>query len=187
MNEERRFYVYAYLRSRASKNGNAGTPYYIGKGSGDRAYQQHNVPVPKDKNNIVFLGWNMTEADALQAEMLLIYRHGRIDLCTGCLRNLTDGGEGQSGRTFSEDTRRKMSEAAKARPSNRKGKSCSDEHRRRVSEAKLGVRNGFYGKNHSEESKCKIAAARTGTTHSDETRRKISEGLQRRKQRKEAA
>jgi hypothetical protein len=90
------FYVYLYLRARASKHGSLGSPYYVGKGKGYRVYRasNHYVPVPSNKKNIVKVSEGMTERDALQSEMLLIHRYGRVDLGTGCLNNMTDGGDG---------------------------------------------------------------------------------------------
>ena len=108
------YYVYFYLRSRDSAIGKAGIPYYVGKGKGRRAYRKSRlVPVPKDKNNIVFVLNNLTEEQAFQNEIDFISWYGRVNLGNGILRNLTDGGEGPSGAIRSEDYKRKMSELMK--------------------------------------------------------------------------
>ena len=94
-----RFYVYMYLRSKDSKSGKAGTPYYSGKGCDNRAYKHHKGEIrpPKDKSLIVFPERNLSEIGAFAIERRLIEWYGRIDLGTGTLRNKTDGGEGSTG------------------------------------------------------------------------------------------
>ena len=104
-----RFYVYAYLRSRDSETGKAGTPYYIGKGNNRRAWTDHGaMPVPKDKKFIVILERNLSEIGALAIERRLINLWGRVSNQTGILRNLCDGGQGVTGHIHSEETRAKM-------------------------------------------------------------------------------
>jgi hypothetical protein len=84
------YYTYAYLREDR-------TPYYIGKGKGDRIYStcRRNKP-PKDKSRIILLKQNLTEEEAFKYERYMIAVFGRKDNGTGILRNLTNGGEGAS-------------------------------------------------------------------------------------------
>lgn len=93
------YYVYAYLRATDSKTAPQGTPYYIGKGCGKRAWGKHHFKIPNNLKNIVIIEGNLSEIGALALERRLIRWYGRKDLGTGILRNMTDGGEGTTGVT----------------------------------------------------------------------------------------
>ena len=110
--DPRRFYVYAYLRSKDSDRGAKYSPYYIGKGCGDRAFDKYGrtVPAPVDNSYIVFVQEGLTETEAFSLEVHCIQSYGRIDLDNGILRNRTDGGEGISGLSHSQETKNKMSQ-----------------------------------------------------------------------------
>ena len=106
------FYIYFYLRSKDSINGKAGTPYYVGKGSGRRAWSPHNINIPDDPENIIIQEYDISEPWAFIQERYFIRWFGRIDNGTGILRNLTDGGEGPSGCISTDITRERKSKSA---------------------------------------------------------------------------
>ena len=101
-----RFYTYAYLREDK-------TPYYIGKGQGNRAYNKNRrVRPPKYKSKIIFLKQNLTEEEAFKHEIYMIAVLGRKDLGTGILHNRTDGGEGVSNQGTPEQRSEKARKSA---------------------------------------------------------------------------
>jgi len=166
------YYTYAYLRE-------DGTPYYIGKGKGHRAYVNHYrekrncISVPKDKSRIIFLKKNLNEEEAFKHEIYMIDVLGRKDLGTGILRNKTNGGEGASGVVVSEATREKhrqnglnqTEEKKKAIGDALRGKKISEEHKQNIRETILSAdRSHIYEANRQRM---------LGTTPSKETRDKI--------------
>lgn len=113
------FYVYAYYEKRVAD------PFYVGKGHGNRAFEHLEEcnrrkrtlfydklrTLVNDDIEIAFLETELSESEALSREMDFIAYFGRRNLRTGCLLNLTDGGEGQSGRIVSPATRALISKS----------------------------------------------------------------------------
>ena len=176
------YYTYAYLREDR-------TPYYIGKGKGNRIYSTHKrIKPPKDKSRIIYLKQNLTEQEAFRHEIYMIAVFGRKDLGTGILRNRTDGGEGASGCIPSEESRKKMSgkirseEHRKKLSESNKNKTHSEETRKRMSDAHKGKilseetkkRMGVAKKNPSEETRRKISEVHKGKILTEEHRRNIA-------------
>jgi len=172
-----------------------GTPYYIGKGKGNRINDPNhtmNLPLVERRK---YLKTNLTEEESFNHEVYMIHVLGRKDTGTGILRNLTDGGDGCTGNIVSVETREKLSKL-------KKGKKFSEEHKNNISKSLTGLKRPeefknklsktlkkqyslkerkptFEGKKHSKESKEKISNSNKGRKVSEETRRRISEGVKR--------
>lgn len=115
-------------------------------------------------------------ADGLRPEAFAIERHetegaafgAERDLISyfryvGCrLTNLTNGGEGVSGRVVTEDTRRRLSALFRGRATAKtttRGRTMSLEARRKMSAAKLGRPSARKDFRHSDESRTRMSAS----------------------------
>lgn len=173
MTKEKRFYTYAYLRI-------DGTPYYIGKGTGNRAYRDSGKPcnIPSSRDRIIILKNNLFEEDAFKHEKYMIFVFGRKDIGTGILRNRSNGGGNPAeGHVVTEETRKKISEKLK-------GNVLSEEVRKKISEAGMGrivtedtrKKISLKSKNRKRED-WEIERLRTlnlGRKTSEETKKKLS-------------
>jgi hypothetical protein len=200
----RKFYAYLWLREN-------GTPYYVGKGFGRRAFK--SVPghrPPKDTSRIVILT-RVSERAAIETEIEMVHNWGRRDIGTGRLYNRTDGGEGKSGYTLSEETRAKIGEGnrGKRRSSEtrmllslaRQGRKASLNTRKKLSAMRQGhvvspecraklsaimkmnekVRTSRLGHHNTAEHNANISAGKIGHSVSSETRQKIRETMARKR------
>jgi len=161
------YYIYIYLDSRKHGKYRYGEyefdyePFYVGKGKGRRYKRTDNRRSNYFKNKInkikeyglepiiIKIKESLNERESFILESKLINLIGRKDLNKGPLINLTDGGEGTSGRIVSEETRKKKS----------------------------GENHPMFGKHHSEETKRKQSESHIGKRHSNITKEKISKKL----------
>lgn len=95
----------------------------------------------------------ITIEDARNVEIGMICDYGRVDLGTGILVNMSDGGESNKGYAGTW-----------------LGKNLSEKHKEKLRQAKLGKKRGP----HSEETKLKISQKHIGKIVSEETKQKLS-------------
>ena len=157
----KQYYVYIHRR------GDNNEVFYVGKGKGRRC-KRHESRSNYWRNiynkygvNCEIVGNSLTEHEALLLEKTLVRHFGRIDLGTGCLVNLTDGGDGASNIIVTEETRKRLAEIWRGR----KHKESS----------KLLIGLGNKGKVLSDETKAKLSASRTGSKWSSDQRKIILE------------
>jgi hypothetical protein len=125
------YYTYAYLRENR-------TPYYIGKGKGNRWTSKtgKNCIPPKDKSRIIKLKQNLTEEEAFRHEIYMIAVFGKKCNGTGILMNIADGGNappvhyGENSPTKRPEVRAKIGAANKI---SLKGKKIPEEVRQKQS------------------------------------------------------
>lgn len=141
------YYVYAYIRK-------DGTPYYIGKGKGRRAYAKHLTVALPPKSRIIILEKNLSEVGALAIERRLIAWWGRKNVGTGILYNRTEGGDGVHGNIV------------------RKGYTLTDEHRQKIAESKRGKKRAPFS-----EEWINNLRSRPRTPASSETNQKKSDSM----------
>ena len=196
-------YVYQHIRLDNS------TIFYIGIGSDSTYKRAHN----KYKRNQVWkriskkYGYsveiiydNITWEDACKKEIELIKKYGRLNLGSGDLVNMTDGGEGVIGLIHTEDHRKKNSDSNKGKKMSeefvkkQRNRIISDETKLKISVSNrgkkrtvgqcqkirdslkwkyIGTKNPFFGKNHTDESKNKISKAAKGRKLSVNHKEKI--------------
>jgi hypothetical protein len=172
------FYTYTYLRA-------DGSPYYVGKGKGNRAFVSRvGHRPPRDSSRIVVQFWS-DEATALAYEVYFIDFWGRKNQGTGILRNLTDGGDGISGYAHTAEHRKKVTETLKKlwkNPEYQRKQAMSRraswerdfDRKENLSKQFSGSRNPFFGKIHTPEVLLLNSEAHKGLKASAETRAKLS-------------
>jgi hypothetical protein len=150
------WYVYRHIR--IDKN----EPFYIGIGNKNnhaRAYENHcskrnkiwNDIVLKSSYEVEILFDGLTKSQAAEKESEFIYLYGRIDLKTGSLCNMTDGGDGIWNCIRSNETRQKLREQKLGDKNHRFGIKQTYET--------LVKRGVFESKKKSEETKKKQSLA----------------------------
>lgn len=138
--------AYVYRHIRLDKN----EPFYIGIGTDDKYYRAYSKSrrnqiwkriVGKTEYRVEIILDEVTLGEAYSKEIEFISIYGRIDLMTGTLSNLTNGGDGSNGSKRTKESRE------------------------RISQSKIGVKNPMYGRDFSETHRKRLSESRIGGKH----------------------
>lgn len=153
----RNFYVYLHIKE------SDGTVFYVGKGTKfrwshvyDRTQHWKNTAI---KHGVIckIVAHDLSAEEALVLEKKLIASYGRQDQKTGCLVNLTDGGEGVVNYVWTEEHRKKISEAGMGK--------------RHTPEAKEKIRQANVGRTFSAQTIKLMSDARKGVPWTEAQRK----------------
>lgn len=167
----REFYVYIHYRN------DTNTPFYVGKGKGDRAYQLCTSRRSRFWLNIAnkagvtvnIIETALTETEAHDLECKIIEE---LRMYGYKLANLTDGGEGVSGRKISEHSRQLMRIKATGRIH-----TYATRQKLKARGRLTGVNNHMYGKTHTQETRLKISSKLSGRIPTQETIEKRTKSI----------
>lgn len=173
--------AYVYRHIRLDKN----EPFYIGIGSDSddkytRAYSKRRRNkiwesiVSRSEYNVEILLDGITWEEACEKEKEFISLYGRIDLKSGILANLTNGGDGSLGVIQGLETRIKKSISSKNRI-------MSDESKKKISDSKIGKKRPRYVSDKVSEGLKRYYAnnpnPRIGIPLTDATKKKLSDTM----------
>jgi hypothetical protein len=148
-----------YLHRKKSDN----TVFYVGIGQDYRPYvtrgRSNLWNKVKDKYGIIVdvIHENINKDEAIKIEIELISKYGRIDIGTGCLTNLTDGGEGiNAGYKHNDSFKEKARQRQLGVVPWNKGKKLTKEHTDKVSKSLKGRKAWNKGIPNTKETNDKI-------------------------------
>jgi hypothetical protein len=173
-----------YRHIRVDKN----EPFYIGIGKNDKRQRQKetyrrnniwNAIVAKTEYEIEILFEHDDYNFIKQKEKEFIKLYGRIDKKTGCLANMTDGGDGTTGNILTEKHKNILKQTKKIYWENNKYKHIGDNNVSKRKDVKdklkissngsnngmygmIGELNPFFGKQHTKDTKKSISNSRKG-------------------------
>lgn len=175
--------AYVYRHIRLDKN----EPFYIGIGTSkyyNRAYRHKSRSdfwkrvSNKGGYEVEILMDNLTWEQACEKEKEFIKLYGRIDLKTGCLVNMTDGGDGAINAIISEEHRKSVAEANRIRVFTNEQREKMAERmskRNNDTEFRAKITEGLRNSEKVLANARNLGIKAKGRKHSDLTKKKISD------------